>query len=36
MQAYVEDTSPEATLMVGGDMRKIKLCFSLLKVQQCV
>lgn len=32
VRAYVADPSPEATLMVGGDMRKIKLCFALMKV----
>ena len=30
--SYLEDESPEARLHVGGDMRKIQLCFSLLKV----
>ena len=32
LEAYLQDTSPEAVLQVGGDMRKIKFCFSLLKV----
>ena len=26
------DTDPEARLQVGADMRKIQLCFQLLKV----
>ena len=34
MQGYIKDTSPEAKLMIGGDMRKIQLCFYLLKVER--
>ena len=33
--AYVADTDPEARLLVGADMRKIQLCFQLLKVHCC-
>ena len=33
VQEYVQDPNREARLMVGSDMRKIQLCFSLLKVQ---
>ena len=33
--AYVADTDPEARLQVGADMRKIHLCFELLKVCRC-
>jgi len=29
----VADVDPEARLQVGADMRKIQLCFQLLKVQ---
>ena len=32
VKVFVEDPSPEARLLVGGDMRKIQLCFTLLKV----
>ena len=32
VQAYLKDPSPEAVLLVGGDIRKIKYCFGLLKV----
>ena len=32
MNEYVVDTDPEARLQVGADMRKIQLCFQLLKV----
>lgn len=32
VQAYIQDMSPEAVLMVGGDMQKIRHCFWLLKV----
>ena len=32
MNEYVADTDPEARLQVGADMRKIQLCFQLLKV----
>ena len=36
VEKYLQDDSPEARLLVGGDMRKIQLCFSLLKVHvQC-
>ena len=34
--AYLEDTNPEARLLVGGDMRKIQLCFALLKVHSLI
>lgn len=30
--AYLQESSPEARLLVGGDMRKIQLCFQLMKV----
>lgn len=30
--AYVADSDPEARLQVGADVRKIQLCFHLLKV----
>ena len=30
------DTDPEARLQVGADMRKIQLCFQLLKVHHHV
>ncbi|CAI8004769.1 Kinesin-like protein KIF6, partial [Geodia barretti] len=33
VQDYLQDSSPEARLLVGGDMRKIQLCFSLLKAR---
>jgi len=36
VRAYVADTDPEARLQVGADMRKIQLCFQLLKVHCCV
>lgn len=29
---YIQDTDPDASLSVGADMRKINMCFSLLKV----
>ena len=32
MKGYIEDLNPEARLPVGSDMRKIQLCFQLLKV----
>ena len=32
MNGYVTDTDPEARLQVEADMRKIQLCFQLLKV----
>jgi len=32
VHAYLQDSSPEARLLVGGDMRKIHLCFQILKV----
>jgi kinesin family protein 6/9 len=31
VEAYVGDTDPAATLSVGGDIRKVNLCFQLLK-----
>ena len=34
VHAYLQDGSPEAQLLVGGDMRKIQLCFQIFKVQQ--
>ena len=34
MKACIQDVDPEARLSVGGDMRKIQLCFQLLKVIQ--
>ncbi|XP_076026680.1 kinesin-like protein KIF6 [Genypterus blacodes] len=33
VKAYLEDPDPEATLSLGADMRKIQLCFSLLKAR---
>ena len=32
VKVYMEDLNPEARLPVGSDMRKIQLCFQLLKV----
>ena len=32
MKRYIEDTDPDCILDVGADMRKIQMCFSLLKV----
>ena len=32
MKVYIEDLNPEARLPVGSDMRKMQLCFQLLKV----
>ena len=32
VDVYLRDPSPEARLLVGGDLRKIQLCFTLLKV----
>ena len=32
VRVYMEDLSPKARLSVGSDMRKIQLCFQLLKV----
>ena len=32
VNSYVADTDPEARLQVDADMRKIQLCFQLLKV----
>ena len=32
VNGYVMDTDPEARLQVEADMRKIQLCFQLLKV----
>jgi len=32
LEVYLQDTSPEAVLQLGGDMRKIKYCFALMKV----
>ena len=34
VHAYLQDSSPEAQLLVGGDLRKIQLCFQIFKVQQ--
>ena len=34
VKSYVEEDSPEAYLSVGADMRKIKLCFQLMKVRK--
>ena len=32
LSAFLQDTDPEATLCVGTDLRKIHLCFQLMKV----
>ena len=32
VEVYLRDPSPETRLLVGGDLRKIQLCFTLLKV----
>ena len=32
VKSYLEDDSPEAYLGVGADMRKIQLCFQIMKV----
>lgn len=32
VKSYLEDDSPEAYLSVGADMRKIQLCFQIMKV----
>lgn len=32
LTAFLQDTDPEATLSVGTDLRKIQLCFQLMKV----
>ena len=32
VDAYIQDASVEAMLQLGGDMRKIKLCFRMMKV----
>lgn len=33
VQLYLKDKNPEVQLLVGGDMRKIQLCFQLLKTE---
>jgi len=32
VDAYIEDKDGQAVLNIGGDMRKIQLCYSILKV----
>lgn len=32
IETFLEDNDPESTLDVGADMRKIKYCFSHVKV----
>ena len=32
VRAYLEDEGVESRLLVGGDMRKIQLCFAIMKV----
>ena len=32
VKSYLEDNSPEAYLSVGADMRKIQLCFQIMRV----
>lgn len=32
IETFLEDSDPESTLDVGADMRKIKYCFTYLKV----
>lgn len=34
IKAYLDDKDPDASLLVGADMRKINLSFKLLKVWQ--
>lgn len=36
IRVFMEDPDSEATLDVGPDMRKINLCFSLLKVAKAL
>ena len=32
IDAYLEDNDPEAILDIGADMRKIQMCYRILKV----